>query len=154
MSMENWLDKIAKLMAVDDGRKGTVRSYAAFEKDEFPEAITEWPCAISYVVTYRAEYSAGGPLIDLYTGVTEFHLCPNVAKSNIPYILRFFARIRNAAAGSMTLGGAVDSFLLRKDTESIQGPVRLTYGSEDPHHGLIVNWFVKDVVNGEFTPAA
>lgn len=158
MAIETWIDDITRLWdQVSDGHGGSVRSYRVYEKDEFPEALADYPCALTYTTEVESVYSLGGPLIDLWKGVTEFHLFPNVDKRNFPAVMKYFARIRNAAAGSMTLGGSVSHFLLR-NTESggasIQGPVVLQYGNEEPHHGLLVYWECKENVSGDYSPAA
>jgi len=132
-----------------------VYSYRVFEKPEFPETLTQYPCAITYTLGVKSDYSVGGPCVDHWEGVTEFHLTPNVVKSHFPYIMLFFRRIRDAAAGSLTLGGRVAHFLLDPDRQpNIQGPVALVYGSEDPHHALVVYWVVKESVSGDFVVSA
>jgi len=158
MAVETWIDDITRLWdQVSDGRGGSVRSYRVYEKDDFPEALSDFPCALTYSTEVENVYSLGGPLVDLWQGVTEFHLFPNVDKRNFPAIMKFFARIRNAASGSMTLGGKVAHFLLRNANSggaSIQGPVVLQYGGEEPHHGLLVFWEVNENCSGDYTPAA
>jgi len=147
--IENWIDKIAALWAdMDDGKGGKVRSYRMYEVSEFPSTLIEYPCAISYPQQVICDYSAGNS-IDIWEGRTEFHLTPNVDRSQLPYVIRFFAKIRNAVAAEMTLGGSVDYFQLRMDRASIEGPVQLTYGGEEPHWGLIVYWRVKENVTQE-----
>lgn len=147
--IENWIDKIAAVWAeVDDGKGGKVRSYQMYQVAEFPAALNQYPCAVSYPRQVVSEYGAGNS-IDLWDGKTEFHLVPNVDRAQLPYVIRFFARIRDAAALNMTLGGAVDYFQLRQDGASIEGPVQLTYGGEEPHWGLVVYWRVKENVANE-----
>lgn len=155
MAVEEWIDQVCKVWAtVPDGKGGAVRSYSVYERDEFPESIATFPCAITYVTSVIDQYSLGGPNIDHWEGITEFHLFPTTDKRNYPAIMLFFARIRNAAAANMKLNNLVNFFMLRQgDEPSIEGPVRLTYASEPEHHGLIVHWIVKDNVTGDFTPA-
>ncbi len=144
MAVEAWIDSIAALMAVSDGRGSQVRSYHAYDRAEFPEAITAYPCAITYVVGYRPEYASGGVVKGHYRGRTEFHLYPNVAKSNIPGLMLYFRRIRNAMSGAYQLAGLVDDFRLADgEPWPIRGPVTLQYGSEVEHHCIIVEWEVK-----------
>lgn len=154
MAVTDWIDKIAKDFEISDGKGGTVVSYRAYDKNNFPESLTVFPCAISYVTGSRNQYSLGGPCIDFYNGVTELHLTSTTSKALIPYVMGFFARIRNAVAGDITLDSTVDHWLLRLDMDSIQGPAVLQYGQEEPHYGLIVNWEVKESVTGDFTVAA
>jgi hypothetical protein len=155
MALEDWIDDVAALWDIGDGEGGLVRSYRVYADDQpWPESLQELPCALSYATDCTPEYSTGGPLVDMYRGVTEFHLFPNTAKINLPPLMKFFARIRNAAAGSMTLSGKVAHFLLRKDVPGIQGPVTLTYGQDAPHLGILANWEVKENVTGDYTPAA
>lgn len=155
MDVVNWIDGVSKVFEISDGRGGTVRSFRLYERNDFPESLSTFPSALSYVTDMEINYSTGGPVIELWRGVTEFHIVPSVAKIHYPYVLAFYRRIITAATANMTLGGTVNYFLLRGGGEtSIQGPVVLQYGSEEPHLGLIVNWVVKVNATGEFTVSA
>jgi hypothetical protein len=152
MAVEEWIDEIAALAGtVDNGKGGKVLSYSVFRRAEFPESLSTFPCALTYTSEVRSTYSLGGPNIDLWYGITEFHLVPNIAKSHYPFIMRFFARIKAAFAVHMTLGGKVAYCQLRTDEPGLQGPVTLQYGSEDPHLGIVARWMVKEDTTGEFT---
>jgi hypothetical protein len=153
MAVTDWLDEISRLFEVSDGRGGTLKTYKAFEKSEFPEALSI-PCVLTYAVSVTNEYSQGGPCIDAWDGVCEFHLTEDTSKAKYPYIMQFFARIRDASASDIQLGGRVSWFLLRTDQPSIVGPVVMQYGSEAPHLGLMVYWQVKESVSGDFTVSA
>jgi len=144
MAVENWIDSIAKLWgSVEDGTGKTVHSYSVFERGEFPEAISVFPCAITYVTRIpTVQYSMSGPAVVIWRGVTEFHLVPNIDKTQIPYVIRFYDRIIRAAASSVTLGGKVSHFLLAPE-DPLQ-PGALVYGNEAPHFGVVVNWIVKE----------
>lgn len=155
MAVENWIDEIAKLAGeVPNGKGGKVKSYRVFAKADFPEGLTVFPCAITYTTQVITSYSQGGPCIDLWKGVTEFHLSEGTAKSEYPAVMRFFAHIRAAFAQHMTLGGKVAYCKLAEDEPSLQGPVVLQYGAEQPHHGIIARWVVKENVTGTFTIGA
>lgn len=154
VAVEQWIDEIARFCGEIEGHDGKpVRSYRVFEKREFPESLTVFPCVTHYVEGVGAVYSTGGVCTDIWNGISEFHLTSNVDKSNLPDVLRYFARIRNAFAGHMRLNGKVAYCLLRPGEENIQGPVALKYGTENPHHGLIVKWVVKENVTGDFVVA-
>ena len=155
--IESWIDNLTKVWEIDDGKGSTVRSYRLYERDEYPEAINDFPCVLTYVTGVRFGYSAGGPNFGYWTGVSEFHLTDDLDKSKIPYILLFFERIYKAAAANMQLSGTVAHFLLSQQDEggqNVQGPVVMAYGDEAPHHGLIANWEVKQDVSGLITPSA
>lgn len=158
MDIEAWIDALCAVWEVSDGRGGLVRSYRLCDdstpQNLIPNALGDFPCALTFPTGVRSEYSLGGPAIDLWRGFTEFHLFPHTDKDKVPEVVRYMARIRNAAAGNITLGGKVTHFLLRKDVESVQGPLRLQYGSEEPHWGLMANWEVKANVTGAFTVSA
>ena len=128
MAVTDWIDKIAALWSsIDDGQR-SLRSYRVFERAEWPESITNYPCALTYTVDVSSEYSAGGMCEDHWRGVTEFHLVPSIARHHYPYIMAYFARIRDAAASSITLSGSVASFALRTKATggpSISGPIKL-----------------------------
>ncbi len=148
MAVENWLDEITKIWdGVSDGRGGYVKSYRVYEKAEFPEAINVFPCAITYTKDMTPVYSAGGVQVELWNGITEFHLSPDVDKSRFPGLMLYFARIRAAAAADLQLSGKVAHFLIRTEGgPGIEGPVVLQYGSEAPHHALMVYWKVKELI--------
>lgn len=155
MAVENWIDEICKLAGeVANGRGGKVKSYRVFAKTDFPEGLSVFPCAITYTTQVVTTYSAGGPCIDLWKGVTEFHLSAGTAKSEYPDVMRYFARIRAAFAAHVTLGGKVAYCLLDTEQPSLQGPVVLQYGTEQPHHGIVARWVVKENVTGAVTIGA
>lgn len=144
MAVENWIDEIAALWEISDGKGGTVKSYRAYDKNEFPEAITVYPCAITYTSGVKMDYPMDIET-DTWNGVSEFHLVAGIGKHHYPYIMRYFNRIKTAAKGNKNLSGKVALFILDHENISIQGPVTLQYGSEDPHLGLIVRWVVTEL---------
>lgn len=144
MAVENWIDDVARLASkVTDGKGNLVRSFAVFEKDEFPNALAVFPCALTYIENVTMEYAASGPNIDNWQGITEFHLTPNDNKSNYPYIMHFYARIRAAFSADITLGGKVTYCKLSIDRPSIEA-ANLQYGAEAPHLGLVAHWVVRE----------
>lgn len=146
MAVENWIDEIARLFEISDGKGGTIRSYRVYEKSDFPEAINTYPCALTFTTEIEC-HDGSGAQYDLWQGITEFHLYDGVDKSKYPYIMLFFDRICKAAVGNVTLTGKVSYFKLRSDNgPSIVGPATLQYGSENPHLGLVVYWIVKENV--------
>lgn len=149
MAVENWIDEIVKAAGeVANSRGGFVRSYRVFEREEFPEAMTEFPCAITYPTAVYCSYSDAGPGVDVWHGVTELHTHGNAAKSNLPDVMRYFARIKNAFALHRKLGGKVDHFVIRNEVISIEGPLVYRYGGDgEEHHGLRVQWEVKEIVD-------
>jgi hypothetical protein len=126
-----------------------LRSYWLSNKKEFPAAITEFPCAISYPTDLDEQYSEGGPAINLWKGTTQFHLVPNMDNSNLPDVVRFFGLVEKAAKAHMTLGGLVNYFMLERPG-SIK-LARLQWAAEAPHYGLVVSWVVKEDVTGQVT---
>jgi hypothetical protein len=145
--IENWIDKIARVFEIDDGKGGTVLSYHSFDKTDLPESLEHYPCALGYVTGCRPEYSETISLL-YWQGLTEFHLVPNVAKSNMPYIVPFFGRIIRAAAANITLGSTpgVFRFSIPAEDNAIQFS-RLKYGNEEEHFGIAVRWIVKENVD-------
>lgn len=146
MAVENWIDEIAKLWEISDGAGGIVRSYRLYEKAEFPAAITQLPAVLTYPTGVTGIY--GGPSVELWDGVSEFHLALDSDNGRIPDILLYFARIRNAALANITLSSKVSYFQLRNEGGvSIAGPLTLKFGGDEPHKGLAVYWRVKENVN-------
>ncbi len=158
MAIEDWADELTGLWGqISDGQGGNVKSYSMIEKRDFPETIEIVPCALTFIEDMDPFYSEGGPLLDFYRGITEFHISKDIAKSNYPDVYKFIRRIRDKAASNMQLNNKVGGGNFQIDTEGrpgIVGPIVLTYGIGDPHLGLIVNWTVKDNVAGEFQPSA
>jgi len=152
MAIESWIDRIADRWAqVETHEGGTLRAYRILEIDEFPESI-EAPCVLTYPTGMNLTYSVGGPDVEHWTGRSDFYLFPNVSKQNIPALVLYFRRIRNIAISSITLSSTVDYFMIDSQdagAPSIQGPVSLTYGGDDPMHGLVVNWKVKENISNE-----
>ena len=140
--IEAWIDALCAVWELDDGQGGQVRSYRLFERGEMPDAMSDFPCAISYPLSARMVYGNGASYI-IWRGRTELHLAPNILRSNYPEALRYFARILSAAAANATLGGKVSMFQLDQDGESVTGPVALSYGEQGEHMGLVINWIVK-----------
>lgn len=146
MAVTDWIDALTRRWGtIEDGRGGTMRSYGVFERAEMPESLSQFPCVVTYITGVPViQYSQGGPNVIVYNGVSEFHVTPNVSKGNYPYLMTFYDKIIVTAAGSITLGGLVQHFLLAK-SDPIK-PAVLTYGSDEPHLGLVVNWEIKEIV--------
>jgi hypothetical protein len=140
--IENWIDAVAKVFEISDGQGGLVKSFRVFEKDEFPNALSQFPSAISYPTGVQAIY--GEASMDIWTGITEIHVDP-VEKSNLADVLRYVNRIKTAVAANITLGGLVSYFILDQDGgQNIVGPVTLDFGDPSPNTGFIVHWTVKE----------
>lgn len=143
--LEDWIDIIAKRFGqIPDGRGGLVRSYRLFEVAEVPEALTVWPCAITYTEDVNMQQPDGGPNVDMWRGITELHLVPGTKKSDIPYMLRFFNRVRVAFSADRTLGGRVQYCRLTVEGPSIEGPIMFDPNTEIANQGLLVHWVVRE----------
>ncbi len=144
----DWIDTVAEVWGtIDNGKGGSLKSYKVFSRAEYPESLSEFPCVLNLVTRApKIQYSAGGPCIAVYDGMSEFHLVKNVSKSNYPFVLTFFEKIIVAAVANLQLGGAVEHFLLAANNPITLGVLR--YGSEDAHLGLVVSWQVKEIMNG------
>lgn len=151
--IEKWIDALTKVWEFDTGRNGTVFSYRLYEKANFPETLspTAFPIALTIPPELDdAEYSAGGPHFGIYKGVTEFHISQNCAKSELPYVGTYVGRIWKAVASNAKLGGLVEYFMLDTDSKPvISAPLALKFGDEAEHWGLLVNWIVKERVEGQ-----
>ena len=146
MAITEWIDTLAGVWGtMDDGKGGLVRSYAVFERAEYPESISVYPCALTYVTRLSSlAYPAGGPQRAIWQGVTELHAFPTAAKGYYPELMLYYGRIIRAAAGVVHLGGLVEHFLLAPQDPVVPGLLR--YGAEDAHLGLIINWTVKEAL--------
>ena len=151
-SLELWIDTLADLFAVGDGKTGgLIKSYRLFSLNEFPGAVTSQmvPCAMSYVTGCRPEYSQGGGVELHWTGQTDFHLTQDVKPANLPYILPFFGRIIAAAAANITLSGKVHNFVIADDEQALR---LVSFMAGEPpvedHQGIVVRWLVKQIASG------
>ena len=145
--IEHWIDALCGVWAgIDAPGFGEVKSPTLIKRAEFPAAISpkdDFPIALSIPGNVEVEYSMGGPLEGFYTGVTEFHITPDLSKAHLPALLPWYGKIWAAAAANMTLGGLVHSFMISR----ITGPLALKYGDETEHWGFTVDWIVKDTNN-------
>jgi len=143
--IEDWIDNLAKRWEISDGKGGTVRSYQVFERNEFPETITDPPCVLTIPKRVVYKYSSGSQYA-LHYGISEFHLTLDAKKERLPEMIRYYHRILVAAAGDVTLGGLVEYFMLSQEEGegSLIGPAELKYGGEEPHWGIVANWIVKE----------
>ncbi len=157
--IETWIDEVPKVFEISDSRFGTVRSYRVIEKAEFPLAINpaeldRSPVAVTLPATLRMEYSTGGPLIGYWAGVTELHVAPDIDKGRLPSLMPWYGKIMQAVVTHMKLNNKVELFLLSDREDAIDGPLPLKYGDEAWHWGFIVNWQVKERLEGQFSPSA
>ena len=63
MAVTDWIDKIAKVWSkIEDGKGSSMRSYRSFEKAEFPDALSQFPCVLTYVTNLPSvQYSRWRP---------------------------------------------------------------------------------------------
>lgn len=143
--IEEWIDNLTDLWGgVSDGKTGKVRAYSLFKRNEFPDALElGQPSALTFFEELTPEYSAGGPNLGFYNGVTDFHLTPDTNRRRLPYVFGFVGRIWRAAASQMQLGGKVEHFVVTKISLAV-----LQYGQEAQHFGLQVEWTVKESISG------
>jgi hypothetical protein len=138
--LETWIDELTRVWgAVEDGAGRAVLSYPLFERDNFPAAVNVFPCALTFVDQVRPGMSEAA--FNRWSGRTEFHLFNNADPSLLPAVARYYQRILHAVATNATLGGRVEYFTLDPEA-GVAGSLRLQYGAENPHWGMIVNWFV------------
>lgn len=157
-SVETFLDALCKVFAVSDGGLGNVRSFLVFANNQMPESVTAemTPCAISYVTDMQLEYSEGGPTVFYWYGQTDFHLTRDVKIANVASIMKYFGRIAAAAMQNMTLGGLVELFIIMQKTPNALQFVTFRHPvtNQDDHQGIIVRWYVKQKVSGQYTISA
>ena len=153
MAIENWIDEIPKLWEqIQTHEGGTLKAYRLFDKAEFPETIAA-PAVLTYPTEMSMIYSTGGPIFEHWYGRSDFYLFDNVSKVNLPALISYMRKARNAAIGSITLSSTVVNFSIGSvdlGRPTIEGPLEMTYGNaESPYHGFIINWFVKSDISNE-----
>lgn len=141
-----WIDALCDVWKTVqiDGFK-TVKSPYLVKEKKFPSTISpssDFPIALTIPDLTGPQYSVGGPKEGFITGVTEFHVSPDVQKARLPELIMWPGAILKAAAANMQLGGLVTHFIIPQE-RGIVGPLALQYGDEQEHWGFIVNWEVK-----------
>ncbi len=154
----DWIDDLAAVWEISYSPFATVKSYRMIRDADFPESIdvnelAQHPIALTFWPSLRPEYSAGGPLIAFWQGITEIHLTPDFAKSRIPQLLPWYKLALNAAAGHAKLNGKVEYFMIPPDQDAID-LTSLQYGEEAKHWGLVIQWIVKERIEGDITVSA
>lgn len=153
MAIENWIDELVKISEIELAGK-RVRGFRLYEKAEFPGALAAGsiPCILTFVGPgVRMQYGYG-PCFEVWRGSCEYHLTPNLDRAQLPTVYRAFRLIRDQFAAHRTLGNRVANCeLVMDEGDSITGPVKLQYGSEEEHFGLIAHWRVKEHVESEIT---
>ena len=140
----DWIDTLCDAWAFDAGNHKTVLSFRLIGEPKLPVAInpgSQFPCAIT--MPYGMQTGTDG--IDVYEGVTEFHVTQNKDFSHLPGMMKWFGLIKDAwLAAGLTLGGTVEHWMIAPDENAILGPIELQYGDESPHWGFTVKWTVKE----------
>jgi len=157
--IETWIDELAKVWQMNDGGFGNVRSYLLIGKAEFPASIdpkdlATQPIALTIPGSLAPEYSTGGPLFGIWSGVTEFHVAPDIDRGRLPALLPWYGRILRAAVGHLKLNNTVELFMIEKREDAITGPLALQYGDEQLHWGFLVHWTVKERLEDQLTVSA
>lgn len=145
--IEKWGPEIVKLWgSIKDGQDKSIKSWP-FEK--LPEAITQTPCVLSFIMpeAINIEVSAGAPIFVTWKGQSEFYLTSDVKKESIGYIWQYIRKIVEASAKSFTLGGCVKGFYLNSG-RSLE-PTVLQYGDESDRFGIVAYWTVEEDLTGK-----
>ena len=141
-----WIDALVDVWrTVECPGFQNMRAPYLMKEAQFPESINpsdDFPIAITIPDVTSPEYSLGGVKEAIITGVTEFHITPDLSKARMPALLLWPGAIWKAAGANLSLGGLVSHFIIAKE-RGIVGPIGLQYGSEAEHWGFIVNWEVK-----------
>lgn len=141
--ISDWIDEVTKVWGrMRDAKNKPIRSYRIFERAEMPDALSVYPCAISYLQRAQTVTIGTGGTTMIYKGVTEIHLAPSVSKANLPALMGLYDQVVRVVAANIQLGGRVEHFLLSEDDPIVSGV--LAYGEEAPHLGLIIHWEVKE----------
>ncbi len=151
MAVTDWIDEVVKAMGkINSHTGGKLKVYRVATKAEIPEALSVFPCAIIYPDRLKsAQYSMSGSK-EVWSVVGEFYIFPDVKKTNVPTLVTYFKKIRDATLASMTLGGKVDHFVFA-ETDPM-GLATGPYEVDGPdRHAIVANWEVKSDVTGEVT---
>ncbi len=156
--IENWIDDLCAVWAIQHAGFGTVKSYNHIKNSNFPESIdlvelARNPIALTFWPSMEPEYSTGGPHIAYWRGETEIHLLPDFQKSDARRVFPWYMLALQAAASHATLGGKVELFMIPNEQDAID-LTSLQYGQEAKHWGLVVKWIVKERIEGQLTISA
>jgi hypothetical protein len=145
--IENWLDAVCKVFGtIPNGKGGQVKAYRVFEQGEIPSALTEYPCAVTYVPEAEPEYTSGAITALVWSGETELHITAADDPALLSDVMKYFSRVLAVVTANRTLGGKVQFFLLPEGQKSIRMS-KLQYGSGPFHYGLVVMWEVKENIS-------
>lgn len=151
MAVENWIDDVIKAIGkVKSHAGGTITVYRMAMRPDVPEVISTFPSVLIYPERLiSAQYTAGGACKEVWEVHGKFYLFSDTKKTNLPEMIRYFAKIRNATLASITLGGKVDHFIFGTEPmklagfqDTVDGPWR---------DGIEVFWEVKSDVGAEVT---
>lgn len=146
--IEDWIDTLCEVwLSVDAPGFRTMKSPYLIKEKKFPSAISpkdDFPIALTIPAMLDPSYSVG--LSEgFYTGVTQFHITPDLSMGHIPAMLPYYGKILRAAAANLKLSGLVHSFVINSGT-GIVGPIAMQFGDEAEHWGFMVNWTVKEQI--------
>lgn len=152
----SWIDKVAEMFTIVDRQGAQIRSYKMAELKDLPNVITgvNAPCVVHGIRGCRAMYSAGGPTILFWSGLSDFHLFKDVKPANYSDALPFFPLILAAAMSDVTLGGNVTRFQIPDQPNALRFVTFKNSDGSDSHQGIEVNWEVKQTVTGSYTISA
>jgi hypothetical protein len=149
MAIESWIDAVVAVAgSVVSHKGGTVKSFRVAGKAEVPEALSVFPCAIVYAPRMKAAQYSASICKEIWEVRGEFYLFPDTKKSNLPELIRYYTRIRDAVCAAATLGGLVDHFRFAEGEP--MSMVTLAYEVDQPErHGIVAIWEVKSDVTSE-----
>lgn len=159
--IEDWVDNLCAVWAIDIDGFRTVKSFNLIKESNFPSAINagdldQQPIAITIPASMRPAYSKGNKNVTWF-GITEFHVAPDVDKGRLPSLLPWYGRILRAAALKVQLStttAEISNFVIVDRNDGILGPMALQYGDEAEHWGFIVNWMVEESLAGSALPVS
>lgn len=144
--IESWIDTLCDVWrTVEAPGFRTMKSPYLIKEKKFPSAISpkdDFPIALTIPASVDPMYSVGGPREAFYSGVTQFHITPDLDMGNIPAMLPYYGHILRVAAGNLLLGGLVEDLTIT----GIVGPIAMQFGDEAEHWGFMVNWTVKEKI--------
>lgn len=148
--IEDWIDTLCDVWrTVEVPGFRTMQSPYLIKDRKFPSALTpkdDFPIALTIPASVDPMYSVGGPKEAFYSGVTQFHLVPDLSMAHIPAMLPYYGNILRAAAANLKLSGLVHGFWIN-DSNGIVGPIAMQFGDEAEHWGFMVNWTVKEQIS-------
>lgn len=137
MAIDDWMPALASRLGTVDGVE-QVHTHL-----DLPGSLLVFPCVVLLPLEGDCLYSAGGVNISFHQVQATLYVSAQILPEAYALAVPMIARVRDALAGGMTLGGLVAHVLPSAAGRFYQGPGSLRYADKD-HLGIVFRLEVKE----------